>query len=520
MESLRPKTINLKSRSSSSIKNIKTSRLKGLNMPSTRRKNRKHTSCMPDLHVELVKTSVTKGKYSSHGANIELDGKRNKFFHKRMQTRRNIDMQDQGRAVTAATGFNSLIDNRSISKNSMIFKPEPEHQTMVKQIRQNVSSLGLSSSISTLTLNHNSMIKSRLSALNNLNGESAGRINAIRNTDCRSLLKTACNEIKRVSYQLSTLVTDGEQHVQLFNGAPQNVELLESLPTYCKIMSKRHSAPCKVSLDYSQPEEIKSFKVKVFASYNEACPNKKNCNFKYYKKKVFSLYPLNSLERKFKNEYIYFALESFKSCSVNIKVDFMDEKPKPRKRTYTNAVDKDDLEDAEFEDPNSPIKDTVILKDVVDEPPQTDKIDKYVQQMTIWKRLSEKDKRERASLYKERRKKALSKKRELTFESIKQNIFYLNRWEYINKKKDELKQIKTEIENKMAFASSWWKIKAMHQHILPRIHDAYMVKKRQIAKAERIDRCVRRVADYFRSYLFKFGENKEAREAKMALHTF
>lgn len=57
-------------------------------------------------------------------------------------------------------------------------------------------------------------------------------------TDCRDLLKTASKEIKRVSYQLSTLVTDGEQHVQLFNGSVQDLELLDSFPKYCKIFCK------------------------------------------------------------------------------------------------------------------------------------------------------------------------------------------------------------------------------------------------------------------------------------------
>lgn len=127
------------------------------------------------------------------------------------------------------------------------------------------------------------------------------------------MLTTASHEIKRATYQLSTLVTDGEQHIQLFNGSPQDIELLESLPTYCKILCRKHTAPAKVSIEYTNSEGIKSFNVKIYASYNEACPNKKNCNFKFHKKKSFCLYPLVNLERKFKNEYIYIALESLRS---------------------------------------------------------------------------------------------------------------------------------------------------------------------------------------------------------------
>ena len=39
--STRPKTIAVKSRAGTSIKNLKTNRVKGLTLPSTRRKNRK-----------------------------------------------------------------------------------------------------------------------------------------------------------------------------------------------------------------------------------------------------------------------------------------------------------------------------------------------------------------------------------------------------------------------------------------------------------------------------------------------
>lgn len=58
------------------------------------------------------------------------------------------------------------------------------------------------------------------------------------------------------------------------------------------------------------------------------------------------------------------------------------------------------------------------------------------------------------------------------------------------------------------------------RHIMPRVYEQYMVKKRQIAKEERIDRCVRRVAEYFRSFLSKIGPDADARKAKLISNTY
>jgi len=114
------------------------------------------------------------------------------------------------------------------------------------------------------------MIWTDLNKLTDLENANKRYKEILHNTDWKQMLKTTSKEIKRVCYQLSTLVTDGEQHIQLFNGASQDIELLESMPTYCKIISRKQTAPAKVSIDYNQPEEFKSFKIKVFVSYSEA----------------------------------------------------------------------------------------------------------------------------------------------------------------------------------------------------------------------------------------------------------
>jgi hypothetical protein len=61
----------------------------------------------------------------------------------------------------------------------------------------------------------------------------------MRRTDCEELIKGAERGLKRASYQLSNLVTNGEQSVQIFNSIPQTFELLENLPIFFKIISKK-----------------------------------------------------------------------------------------------------------------------------------------------------------------------------------------------------------------------------------------------------------------------------------------
>lgn len=60
---------------------------------------------------------------------------------------------------------------------------------------------------------------------------------------------------------------------------------------------------------------------------------------------------------------------------------------------------------------------------------------------------------------------AMDKKRQNIVENIKRHLFYLNRWEFINKKKAELTKEKLELLNKIHFASTWYKIRMMHVDI-------------------------------------------------------
>jgi len=115
---------------------------------------------------------------------------------------------------------------------------------------------------------------------------------------------------------------------------------------------------------------------------------------------------------------------------------------------------------------------------------------------------------------------ALNKKRWILKEDIKKHMFYLNRWEYINKKKAELNKEKMAIIKKMSFASAWFKIRQMHLLYLPIMYEQFMIRKNQIAKEMRIDRCVRKVAKYFRRLSNKSGATPDIRKTRICSFTF
>ena len=142
-----------------------------------------------------------------------------------------------------------------------------------------------------------------------------------------------------------------------------------------------------MNIDFGQNEDINNSKLKVFVSYTEACPNKKNHTFKFIQKKNFMLWPLNNLERVFKAENIYFAFEANRDCSIKIKVNFGHEQRESNKEKQADS-DQGNTQD-------NTILISSFFKRTEDKPPQTDIIDRYIQQMGVWKRLTIKERKEK-----------------------------------------------------------------------------------------------------------------------------
>ena len=93
------------------------------------------------------------------------------------------------------------------------------------------------------------------------------------------------------------------------------------------------------------------------------------------------------MKNKFRSENIYFAFEAFRDCSIQIRVDFGPEASENNK-------------DKQVEIDQCATQDNMVLlssffKKTEDKPPQTDIIDRYIQQMGVWKRLTLKERKEK-----------------------------------------------------------------------------------------------------------------------------
>jgi len=252
--------------------------------------------------------------------------------------------------------------------------------------------------------------------------EKGDRQKKVDDADVSDLIESIDKKLRKTTYQLSTLMADGEMNTQLFNGISEDIELLDGLPRYWKIMCKKEIAPAKVSIEYLKPEEFKSFKLNVFVSYSDASPSKKSYVFKFFNKKNFNLYPLNSLERKFKSDYIYFALESINGCSLKMRVEFSSEKQE-------QDLNKDLNMEEGFDSPFHVSQFSVNFNLEGPEPPQTDKIKEYINNMKVWKQVTNKQRTEKQVLRDRRIQSVLRKKKVIFKQDLKKHIVYLNKWE-------------------------------------------------------------------------------------------
>ncbi len=82
------------------------------------------------------------------------------------------------------------------------------------------------------------------------------------------MLNDLQRELKRVSYHLSNVISDGDSHVVLEKGkAPIMIEVIESTHIHAKVPCKGMLSPCKVMMNY-----LSKGNVKIFMSQNHKMP--------------------------------------------------------------------------------------------------------------------------------------------------------------------------------------------------------------------------------------------------------
>lgn len=77
--------------------------------------------------------------------------------------------------------------------------------------------------------------------------------------DAQKLIRNTGREIKCISYHLSTVISNGEVHYEVFNMQPNLVEIIESTPIYVKIPCKGMLSPCRIKFDYQSKGDVKIY---------------------------------------------------------------------------------------------------------------------------------------------------------------------------------------------------------------------------------------------------------------------
>lgn len=130
------------------------------------------------------------------------------------------------------------------------------------------------------------------------------------------MLNSATKELKNISYQLSTVISDGEYHIVVMAKYPEDLEVIEETCMYIKIECKGFNAPAKINLEYKTGGDCT-----VYTSYKYSLPNKLNYDSVFKRPKRFLLFPEDK-SKVFSNNFIYLCLESTHGVSVQLLVDF------------------------------------------------------------------------------------------------------------------------------------------------------------------------------------------------------
>ena len=147
------------------------------------------------------------------------------------------------------------------------------------------------------------------------------------------MLRTANKQLKNISYQLSTVISDGEYHVKVMAKYPEELEVIEETNMYCKIECKGLLSPAKFNFVYRNKGDCT-----VYTSLKYSLPNKTNCDNTFKKPKKFLLTPLDK-GKTFTNEFIYLCFNSKHGVGLQILVDFpdiADEAVSPRTKQINN----------------------------------------------------------------------------------------------------------------------------------------------------------------------------------------
>jgi hypothetical protein len=124
-----------------------------------------------------------------------------------------------------------------------------------------MNSRSTESSLSNLTHAQNNQTLTQLDVLERIREKEAAvnELTNIKHIDCKKLLMNANKQLKKVNYKLKNLISNGESHVELVQNNPQDFEIFDEIPLYCKLKCKNHAGPARFVIKFTTKGRVKSY---------------------------------------------------------------------------------------------------------------------------------------------------------------------------------------------------------------------------------------------------------------------
>lgn len=348
------------------------------------------------------------------------------------------------------------------------------------------------SSLSNFTQVQNSRTLTQLDVLQKIREKNsvATELASLKHLDTRKMLKMANKQIKKINYKLNNLISSGETHVEVTRNDPREFEILDEVPLFVKVGCKNLAAPAKVTFKHKKSRG----KIKSYVAFKSSiAPVFKS------DKSTFQVFPDDN-EKNFECDYIYYMFTSVSECKIELIIDFPNEDDRRRRK-------KDEKEETDEQKYETKLAKFIIKRKSV---PQNNIVEDNIRKMSLWNRIATKERREKSQKFNHRRQLALKRREQMFMEKIKQNIYYMNRWDIVREKRKDLEEAQRQQERKELF-KYWWIRQQKTELALKTIYDMFHNTRTAIIKGYREKILVRRIIRRLDKFLVKKGETVEDR---------
>jgi hypothetical protein len=130
---------------------------------------------------------------------------------------------------------------------------------------------------------------------------------------------------------------------------------------------------------------------------------------------------------------------------MEVNVDFPSEEAKRQRRKVGH-------EDVDVKDTDAKLA-RFYAKKIV--PPKDNFIEDNIKKISLWHRHADQDRGFRQTLFKQRRDQAIKRREQMYMDKIRQNIFYMNRWNIVREKRKDIEALERQHDRKQLFVF-WW----------------------------------------------------------------